>query len=232
MLGKVAAKVSRVPRSGFGSHGLKTIAAVVVGMAVGMGMLVGFAVAASKATIQATEFKVAHGQTGEASAKCPGTTRALGGGVVQSGAASFGLTVQASGPLDETGVTLNTNTGDIAKQWYATVYNGGAELTFRAFAICSPAKNATIQATEFKVANGQTGEAFAKCPGTTRALGGGVVEIGAASAGVRVRASGPLDETGVTLNTNTGDIAKQWYAAVGNNSGAERTFRVFAICKA
>jgi hypothetical protein len=89
---------------------------------------------------------------------------------------------------------------------------------------------ATIEATQFTVAAGQTGEAFAKCPGTKRAVGGGVLQSGSAY-NLFVNASGPLDATGVTLNTNDGDKAKQWYAAVHNVSGADRTFRVFGICE-
>lgn len=89
---------------------------------------------------------------------------------------------------------------------------------------------ATIEATEFTVGPNQTGEEFAVCPGTKRALGGGVVQSGTAN-NLSVRASGPLDSTTVTLNTNDGDRAKQWYAAVANISGVERTFRVFGICE-
>lgn len=91
------------------------------------------------------------------------------------------------------------------------------------------ATNATIEATAFSVGpNGQTGpqtgEAFARCPGTKRALGGGVVESGAPN-DLFVHASG------VTANTNDGDIAKQWYAAVFNDDAVARNFKVFAICE-
>ena len=51
-------------------------------------------------------------------------TSALGGGVAQSGDAPL-LFVRASGPLDSTGTTANTVSGDVAKHWYAAVYNGG-----------------------------------------------------------------------------------------------------------
>ena len=45
-----------------------------------------------------------------------------------------------------------------------------------------------------------------------------------------VHASGPLDETGTTTATQSSDIAKQWYAAVGVVAN-EVTFKVFAICE-
>jgi len=46
-----------------------------------------------------------------------------------------------------------------------------------------------------------------------------------------VQASGPLDETETTTATQSGDIAKEWYAAVGNYTKGEVTFKVFAICE-
>jgi hypothetical protein len=181
------------------------------------------------ATIESTQFTVQAGQIGEAPAVCPGTKRALGGGVVQSGPATS-LRVLASGPLDGTGVTLNTNDGDKAKQWYAAVLNGSREQrTFRVFAICSGTSKATIEATPLTIQSNQTGEAFAVCPGTKRAVGGGVVQSGTPD-GLNVGASGPLDGTGFTSQTVTGDVARQWYAAVLNSTGVKRNFKVFAIC--
>jgi hypothetical protein len=90
-------------------------------------------------------------------------------------------------------------------------------------------KQATIEATKFTVDSGTTGEEFAKCESGKRALGGGVVQSGS-TAGLFVDASGPLDASGVTLNTRDGDVAKQWYAAVGNVSFDDRVLKVFAIC--
>ena len=155
----------------------------------------------------------------------------FGWGVVQSGPAG-GIFVLASGPLDATGFTSETKDGDIAKQWYAAVANFSSETQlFKVFAICSRASNATIEATQFTVGDNQSGEAFARCLGTKRALGGGVVQSGPPTDLV-VRASGPLDATGVTIETNDGDIAKQWYAAVGNDpSGTQRILKEFAICE-
>jgi hypothetical protein len=140
--------------------------------------------------------------------------------------------VRASGPLDDTGTTTTTQSGDIAKQWYAAVENqSGGPVRFKVFAICSAKSNATIEATTFQVGAHQTNEAYAKCPGKERALGGGVVQSGQASL-LTVRASGPLDETNVTANTQSGDVAKQWYAAVYNGEAQPRDLKVFAICSA
>ncbi len=185
----------------------------------------------SKATIEATPLTLQDEKAGEAFAVCPGTKRALGGGVVQSGPATW-LYVKASGPLDSTGVTSQTTTGDIAKQWYAAVSNfSGATADFKVFALCSGDSPAKIKATSFSVAHDGTGEAFAKCASTKRALGGGVVHQSGPATWLYVRASGPLDATSTTLSTNDGDKATQWYAAIRNLSGALREFKVFAICE-
>ena len=88
---------------------------------------------------------------------------------------------------------------------------------------------ATIEATALPVAPGKIGEASAVCPSNKRALGGGVVQSGPVRDS-RVRASGPLNASGNTAQTQSGDLAKQWYAAVLNFSTGPRDFKVFAIC--
>ena len=98
-------------------------------------------------------------------------------------------------------------------------------------AVAAPAApDATIEATSFSVADEQTVEEYAVCPGKKRALGGGVVQSGPAQ-GLYVRASGPLNSSGVTAQTQSGDIPKQWYAAVASNSTKARDFKVFAVCE-
>jgi hypothetical protein len=191
----------------------------------------------SDATIEATSFPVPLGGTGDASAVCPPNKRALGGGVVQSGL-SQNRYIAASGPLDETGTTAQTQSGDTATQWYAAVNDpmagGKGPSPYKVFALCSAKSKATIEATAFQVAKAQTGkeysEEYAKCPANRRALGGGVVQSGPPD-GPLVRASGPLDETGTTIQTQSGDIATQWYAAVSNfaNTGPVN-LKAFAIC--
>lgn len=205
--------------------------AAIAGVALGAGEAQ--AATPTRATVEATQFTVQNRQTGEAFAVCPGKKRAVGGGVVQSGPASPGMAVRASGPLDATRTTAKTNDGDIAKVWYAAVYNySGTERTFRVFALCSGTSKATIEATPITaVKPSLTDEQYAVCPGNKRALGGGVVQSGPADRAIYVKASGPLDSTGVTANTITGDIAKQWYAAVANYfPNGPVDFKVFAIC--
>jgi hypothetical protein len=97
-------------------------------------------------------------------------------------------------------------------------------------AVAAPAApDATIEATSFSLAAGQTGEEFAMYPGNKRALGGGVVQSGPAAG--FVLASGPLNSRGVTAQTQSGDIPKQWYADVVNFSGQQRDLKMFAVCE-
>jgi hypothetical protein len=181
-----------------------------------------------KARIESEMLTVPAGQTTETTVECPGSKRALGGGIVQSGAANF--TVRSSGPLDRSGITLNTTDGDVAKQWSVAVENGSSgERVLKIFAICAKDSKARIAATEFTAAPSTTTEATVACPGAKRAVGGGVVQSGSPS-GLYMSASSPLDRTGITLQTDDGDVAKQWYAAIDNQSEDQRVVKVFAIC--
>ena len=99
------------------------VVAILVVLGVALDTSTARAATPTRATIEATQFKVGPVKIGEAFAVCPGTKRAVGGGVVQSGD-SLSVWVLASGPLDGTGVTLNTSDGDRAKQWYAATYSG------------------------------------------------------------------------------------------------------------
>lgn len=183
------------------------------------------------AKIEATHFVVGGGRYGDATATCPGAKRALGGGVVQSGGI-YGPEVAASGPLDASGEVLETDTGDIATQWYTSVANPGftSPRNMGVFAICAKEQDAVIEATLATAAPHGVTEAYAVCPRSSRALGGGVVQVG--SPFLRVGASGPLDASGITLETKDGDVAKQWYAAVANSTDDDQLFKVFAICAA
>jgi hypothetical protein len=181
------------------------------------------------ATIKAKLITVSPESTGEATVSCGSGRRALGGGVVQSGSAD-GVWLRASGPLDASGVTAQTRTGDIATQWYGAVFNdSGLQRLVKVFAICAPSSNAVIKAKAFSVGAESTGQASVSCGKDRRALGGGIVQQGSAE-DLWVRASGPRDSSGTAAQTVTGDVPKQWFAAVENSTGASRTFKVFAIC--
>jgi hypothetical protein len=184
------------------------------------------------ATVEETTFYVDANARGEGVARCPAGSRVLGGGV-GTAAATVGSVVGASGPLDETGLTANTGDGDIARSWYANVYNGAEARFYKVFALCSASSDATVEETTLTPpVGGGVGEVaeVARCPAGRRVVGGGV---GTTTASVdiksSVRVSGPLDETGLTANTVDGDTARSWYANVYNGA---RTYKVFALCSA
>jgi Ca2+-binding RTX toxin-like protein len=143
--------------------------------------------------------------------------------------------VEFSGPVDDTGQTASTESGDVARSWLASI----ASNEYRVFALCSASSDATIQTTAFPVqeATGAPNGAVAQCPAGTRALGGGV---GANTDGLGwLDVSGPVDESGQTAGTQTGDVARAWFGFVVNvdargngDSRGTRVFRTFVICTA
>ena len=117
----------------------------------------------------------------------------------------------------------------VMRRWLAAGFVLAAPAVALLVSSTLAATDARIEATAFKVPPSfNTGEAFARCPGNKRALGGGVVQRGS-SARLNVQASGPLDASGATENTRDGDRAKQWYAAVMNFSGDEKDVKEFGI---
>ena len=190
----------------------------------------------SDATIEAKTFTVTQGKVDNASATCPAGKRAVGGGVGFAGETSptFGY-VQQSGPVDETGSTTSTESGDVARGWSVSVFNnsGSARSDFRVFAVCSASSDATIVANPFTVEPRTVNSASVDCPAGKRAVGGGVHQPGATNPLFGwVQSSGPVDATGTTANTDSGDVAEGWYASVFNFGATERDFHVFAICSA
>jgi hypothetical protein len=171
----------------------------------------------SNATVEVTGFSVDSFETDSGVARCPGKRRALGGGV---------LSVR-----NTSGSFESTNDGDNATLWYAAAYNNSARdgERFKVFAICSADSNATLKATEFSVNDRKTDAEYARCPPNKRALGGGVIQSGAARRSF-VRATGPLDASNEMESTDDGDVATRWYAAMANASGATKSYKVLAVC--
>ncbi len=207
-------------------------------MAVALGLIAPAAAdPAADATIRATGWSAEQGLSG-AFANCPGSRRAVGGGVVQAGARGVHLAASgpldgsgAGGPLDPSGSVASTKDGDVAKRWYAGVSNPDPpSARVKVLALCSAASDATVQATPFSVAGRKTGHATARCPAGKRALGGGLVQSGWPDD--RVLASGPRDASGTIGHTQDGDVAREWYAAVHNLPAHRVGFKVFALCSA
>jgi Ca2+-binding RTX toxin-like protein len=194
--------------------------------------------ATSKATVQVNPFTVEPRTVNGASVDCPAGNRVVGGGLAQLDPVSppFGW-VQGSGPVDATGTTANTDSGDVAEGWYASVFNFGATArNFHVYAICADdaESDATIQAKILTVAPGDVGVATVPCPAGRRIVGGGVGQsVTLNTPRGYIQESGPVDETGHTTFTESGDVARSWRASVYNppETGAPtREFRAFAIC--
>jgi hypothetical protein len=166
----------------------------------------------------------------ETQAQCPGTRRAIGGGVMPIGGADD-VFVVSSGPLDDDGSTLGTSDGDVPTQWNGAVESFSSVLRkFKVFAICARGSHATVQATDVNLLpRGSEGD-FAECPDGRIAVGGGFVQSGSADGPV-LEASGPIDETGSVSSTRTGDVPRAWYAAAFDDSDVGRVGRVFAVCE-
>jgi hypothetical protein len=189
--------------------------------------------------IEATDLVVSGDrQIGSAVATCPAGSRVVSGGVSTTGPAPEGnfspYAVQLSGPLDSSGLTANTDDGDIARHWYGAVQNiaPGAQL-FKVFALCSRTSDAVVEATPFSLPAIGNGGAVARCPAGSRAVGGGLGTTGAVGGQIvyGLLLSGPRDETGVTGATVNGDIPREW-ASTAFNLGGGPDFKAFALCSA
>ena len=185
----------------------------------------------SDATIAAKTLPLADNETNSANALCPAGKRAIGGGVgvTRRTTPLFGDVLQ-TGPVDETGQIKNTESGDVAKSWYALLYNYGGAHEYRVFALCSAGSDATIVAKPMPGEGGKVVDAVVPCAGGTRAVSGGVIPIsGVGATRSVVQTSGPVDETGLTANTESADVARSWAVSVYNASTTGE-FRAVAIC--
>ena len=190
------------------------------------------------ATVEVTDGLIAPTGTGVGDrATCPAGTRLVGGGLhVPTGPIPLGVgqafyAMNVSGPRDETGRTEDTDDGDVARSWYAGVINNTATTqNMRVYALCSRASDAVVEATTLTAPSGDYAVGTAQCPNGRRALGGGLGNAGGDPRTFAFELSGPLDETGLTRNTETDDPARSWYAAARNNAGLASPVRVFALC--
>lgn len=170
--------------------------------------------------------------------QCPSGRRAVGGGVGTFDSVDSKILV--SGPLDETGLTANTDNGDVARFWYAAVYNRGeTPRAYRVFAMCSAVSDAVVAAKTITVAPGTTQvSGFTMCPVGMRVVGGGIGTTHPVidrphlrDAAWQLTHSAPLDETGTTAGTTTGDVGRFWYAALHKfRDGPADVYKVFALC--
>ena len=163
--------------------------------------------ATSDATIVAgTVTKDPNNSYAQGVATCPAGTRAVGGGMGATGPTlPLFFNAGLSAPVNDSGQLESTVSGDVARSWVVFV---DTRTPYRVFALCSAGSDATIATKAFSVEdNSQVPVgATVQCPAGKRALGGG---IGVTSPGLNwTELNGPLDETGETAKTESGDVAR------------------------
>jgi hypothetical protein len=166
--------------------------------------------------------------------QCPPGERAIGGGSYSS------TWLAASGPIGPNGQVGGDADGDVPVYWFTSAYNlTGQSREYRFHAICSASSDATVQVADVHLAsppnalNPTRGDAAVECPSGQRAIGGGVTYgVPTVPGGARIDASGPLDETGTTGTTVTGDVARYWYAEASNFDPAPggQNYFIYAVC--
>ena len=189
-------------------------------------------------TVEQTTVVLAGGEQRGVAVQCPAGKRITGGGVGTFGSVDSKILV--SGPLDETGLTANTDSGDVARYWYAAVYNrGSVPRAYRVFALCSAWSDAVIEAKTVAVGREDTqASGFIMCPAGQRVVGGGIGTTHPvidrpqlSDASWQLTHSGPLDGTGTTAGTTSGDVGRFWYAALHKfHDGPPAQVKVFALC--
>ncbi len=166
---------------------------------------------------------------------CPAGQRIVGGGSGTGGAVDPSyLSLRESSPFDESGTAGGTNDGEVATIWSASVGNisptPGDSYPERVFANCSANSDAVIEATTGTLAgSGTVGTVTTMCPTGSRAVGGGFSGFGG-DADLLLRASNPVDETGLTDQTFSNEVARGWSVVATNSVGGSRSFDVFALC--
>ena len=137
-----------------------------------------------------------------------------------------------SNPVDETGVTLNTQTGDVPRAWRTLFMDqSGSPDIAKFFSICSAASDATIQVQPFTVLNTPSGitAGTASCPAGTRALSGGMGSDTSDTDADRLEYSAPLDANSA-FPTADGTVATKWTVASRNDGVAPRSHKAMAVC--
>jgi Ca2+-binding RTX toxin-like protein len=163
-------------------------------------------------------------------ATCPAGTRAVGGGMGATGPTlPLFFNASLSAPVNDSGQLESTVSGDVARSWVVSV---DARTPYRVFALCSAGSDATIATKAFSVEDDSVVPvgATVQCPAGKRVLGGGIGVTGPGLSWTEL--NGPLDETGETAKTESGDVARSWTASVSNIADITRVFRVSAICAA
>jgi len=187
----------------------------------------------SDATIQSVDFTVAEASNANATATCPSGRVAVGGGVQALDPANsvHRYRVQYSSPVDETGQTTQTATGDTPRGWTGWMSNiGGGSIQVRVYAICSATSDATLQVSEYLSSPAGFHSRSVPCPSGSRAIGGGMGVAATPDKDDYGSLSAPVDSSGTVAGTNDGDVPTAWLSGVYANTTSTYGYRWMAIC--
>jgi hypothetical protein len=172
---------------------------------------------------------------------CGPDRRAIGGGAAIGPISNTTNGLLVSNPLDSTGTTASTVTGDVPRYWYTAVENENASISqdFNFYAVCSANSDATVQAVSFTVPHATTppftamyGGRAVPCPTGQRAIGGGLGYTNTLAEGhARIDTNGPL--SAIYGRPQNGEVAYGWLTeAVNWSTTTDLDYRAFAICSA
>ena len=187
--------------------------------------------AQARAIMAVKRFTGKLGESKRVTVDCPGSRRALGGGIVQRDNPGFDY-IRESGPTDGGGFD-GIRTGDVPTGWRGVLESQEADDVYKLVAICVKGSQATMKVATRKPSSPSFDADHAvRCPDGKRAVGGGLLYRGSPQANVVAGGIGPLDETGSTAETTNGDVPKYWYGAINPVQGELNTrYKVIALCE-
>ena len=170
---------------------------------------------------------IAAGQTGDATAACPATMRAFGGGVGAVTANPPLHQIQISEPLDSNG--QHPKEGAAITSWKGSIYNyGSSSGTFRVYALCSASSDAVASFASIYPVNGGSSDLATNT--VDRMCNEHGIQLGSATGGgigTDSSLSPPPDY--LTTLGPVGDSVT-WRTGFSQFSGDARTYEIIAIC--
>ncbi len=157
---------------------------------------------------------------------CPDGTRALSGGIVQSGSATE-ASLRESGPVSDPDDEYGAETGERPIGWVASISGAASPATFKVFVVCARA-NVTLAVRHFTGTTFREHREEVKCPGSRRAVGGGALQQGAPGFDY-VTESAPIVSGEGFSAIRSGSVPTGWRATFAAQESRDE-FKVVAVC--
>ena len=160
---------------------------------------------------------------------CPPGTRAIGGGAapVSPDALTYKSRLHYSAPVDSSGGAGSASQGDVPAGWTVTVGSSTGDPlgAWKVFVTCSASSDAVLETVD---TNGATLSYQVSCPSGSRAIGGGLADLGGGSA-VLTR-NGPRDGSASDFGHSAdGSVPTRWRVEVLDPAPSARAV---AVCSA